>query len=131
MARAANRRPICRATPSVLNEEDERRYASALERNGFFGPCSWYMNWQGNLAYAARAKSRWRLEMPVLFLHAEYDYICETIVSRLPEPMRAYCANLTEARIASGHWMAQEKPVEVNAALAKWLAAQFAALWAA
>ena len=87
------------------------------------------MNWKANLAYAERAKANWRLEMPVLFLHAEYDVICETIVSRLADPMRANCANLTEAAIASGHWMAQEKPVEVNAALAKWLGAQFPALW--
>ena len=116
--------------PAVLDEEGERRYVSALERNGFFGPCSWYMNWKANLAYAARARANWRLEMPVLFLHAEYDYICETIVSRLAEPMRAYCANLTEATIPSGHWMAQEKPVEVNAALAKWAGSQFPTLWA-
>jgi hypothetical protein len=64
-------------------------------------------------------------------MHAAYDYICETLVSRLAEPMRTYCDNLTEATIASGHWMAQERPVEVNAALAKWLGAQFPALWAA
>jgi pimeloyl-ACP methyl ester carboxylesterase len=116
---------------AVLSEENERRYAAGLQRNGFFGPCSWYMNWKANLAYAARAKAHWRLEMPVLFLHGAYDYTCETLVSRLAEPMRAHCANLTEATIASGHWMAQEKPVEVNAALAKWLAAQFPALWVA
>jgi len=117
--------------PALLSEEDERRYAAALERNGFFGPCSWYMNWKANLAYAARAKAHWRLEMPVLFLHGAYDYVCETIVSRLAEPMRAHCDNLTEATIASGHWMAQEKPVELNAALAKWLGAQLPALWVA
>ena len=79
------------------------------------------MNWKANIAFAGRAKANWRLDMPVLFLHAAYDYVCETIVSRLAEPMRAHCANLTEATIASGHWMAQEKPIEVNAALAKWL----------
>jgi pimeloyl-ACP methyl ester carboxylesterase len=116
---------------TVLSEEEERRYAAALAGNGFFGPCSWYMNWKANLAYAGRAKANWRLAMPVLFLHGEYDYICETIVSRLAEPMRVYCANLTEATIPSGHWMAQERPVEVNAALARWLAARFPALWAA
>ncbi len=116
---------------ALLSEEDERRYAAALERNGFFGPCSWYMNWKANLAYAARAKAHWRLEMPALFIHAACDYVCETLVSRLAEPMRAHCDNLTEATVASGHWMAQEKPVEVNAALAKWLGAQLPALWAA
>jgi pimeloyl-ACP methyl ester carboxylesterase len=115
--------------PAVLTEEDENRYTAALERNGFFGPDSWYMNAPANAAYAARAKDRWRLEMPTLFLHAAYDYICETLTSPLPGPMRAHCANLTEVTVHSGHWMAQERPVDVNAALAKWLSAQLGDLW--
>ena len=56
--------------------------------------------------------------MPVLFLHGAYDYTCETIDSRLAEPMRLHCADLTEVVVESGHWMAQENPVAVNAALA-------------
>ena len=119
--RAANRAPDVPRDAAVLSEEDEHRYVAALERNGFFGPDSWYMNWQANLAYAERAKANWRLNMPVLFLHGAYDYVCETLVSRLAEPMRAHCENLTEVTVPSGHWMAQEKPVEVNAALAKWI----------
>ena len=115
---------------AVLTEEDEHAYASALARNGFFGPDSWYMNAGPNMAYAARAPSR-HLAMPVLFLHAAYDYICETVDSRLADPMRAHCADLTEAVVNSGHWMAQEKPVEVNAALTKWLAARLPGLWPA
>ena len=95
----------------------------------FFGPDSWYMNGPANAAYAERARANWRLNMPVLFLHGEYDYVCETVESRLAEPMRAHCANLSETIVKSGHWMAQEKPLDVNAALAKWLAAQFLALW--
>ena len=115
---------------AVLTEEDEDRYVAALERNGFFGPDSWYMNAEANAAFAERAKANWRLPMPVLFLHGDYDYVCETVDSRLADPMRAHCANLTEVTVSSGHWMAQEKPIEVNAALAKWLALQFPALWA-
>jgi pimeloyl-ACP methyl ester carboxylesterase len=87
------------------------------------------MNWQTNLDYAKRAEANWRIAVPVLFMHAAYDYICETLVSRLAEPMRAHCDNLAEVTIPSGHWMAQEKPVEVNAALAKWVASQFPGLW--
>ena len=67
--------------------------------------------------------------MPVLFMHAAYDYVCETIDSRLAEPMRANCDNLTEVTIPSGHWMAQEKPLDVNAALVRWLVSQFPELW--
>ncbi len=114
---------------TVLSEEDEHRYVAALERSGFFGPNSWYMNGPANVAYAERARANWRLMMPVLFLHGEYDYVCETVESRLAEPMRAHCANLSETIVKSGHWMAQEKPLDVNAALAKWLAGQFPALW--
>jgi hypothetical protein len=44
--------------------------------------------------------------------------------------MRADCENLTEVVVQSGHWMAQEKPTAVNAAIAKWLATQLPAIWA-
>jgi hypothetical protein len=44
--------------------------------------------------------------MPVLFLHAANDLVCDTTGSRLAEPMREYCADLTEVVIQSGHWMA-------------------------
>jgi pimeloyl-ACP methyl ester carboxylesterase len=114
---------------TVLTQEDENRYTAALERNGFSGPDSWYMNAEANLAFAKKAGSSQRLTLPTLFLHAAYDYVCETIDSRLADPMRAACANLTEVTVESGHWMAQEKPVQVNAALAKWLAAEFPTLW--
>jgi pimeloyl-ACP methyl ester carboxylesterase len=129
--RQGNTAPDVPRDAAVMSEEDEHRYVAALERNGFYGPDSWYMNAKANLAYAARAREGWRLTMPVLFLHAAHDYVCETIDSRLAEPMRASCENLTEATILSGHWMAQEKPIEVNAALAKWLGRQLPALWAA
>jgi pimeloyl-ACP methyl ester carboxylesterase len=115
----------------VLTREDFHRYVAALESNGFFGPDSWYMNHAANIDFAARAVNGGTLTMPVLFLHGAYDYTCETVSSRLAEPMRRDCRNLTELILPSGHWMAQERPVAVNAALARWLAAQFAELWPA
>ena len=105
----------------VISEADEAAYAAALARTGFFGADSWYMNGAANSAYALQAKDAWRLEMPVLFLHAKYDVVCETLDSRLADPMRTWCADLTEATVESGHWMAQEKPDEVNAALTSWI----------
>lgn len=115
--------------PKVLTEADENAYTAALETSGFFGADSWYMNGPANTAYANRVKTSWRLNLPVLFLHAANDFVCETIDSRLAEPMRALCDNLTEVIVNSGHWMAQEKPADVNAALAKWLGAHFPDLW--
>jgi len=113
----------------VLTDEDLHKYVAALERTGFFGPDSWYMNHGRNVEFATRAVNSGALSMPVLFLHGEYDYTCETVVSRLAEPMRRDCRNLTEVTVPSGHWMAQEKPAAVNAALAKLLAVHFPELW--
>jgi pimeloyl-ACP methyl ester carboxylesterase len=113
----------------VISEEDLSVYVSALERNGFFGPSSWYMNHETNAAYGRKALNDGNLDMPVLFLAARYDYICESVHSRLGEPMRARCRNLTEEILRGGHWLAQEKPLEVNAALVKWLATSVAGMW--
>jgi len=113
----------------VLTEADLAAYAAALERNGFFGPDSWYMNDDRNVAYAATAIDDGRLAMPVLFLHATNDLTCDTMGSRLAEPMRESCADLTEVVVQAGHWMAQENPVAVNAALTKWLACKLTAVW--
>ncbi|HEY5645962.1 MAG TPA: alpha/beta hydrolase [Pseudomonadales bacterium] len=113
----------------VVTEEDLSVYAEALARNGFFGPDSYYMNHEANAAYAARALNGGKLEMPVLFLAAQYDYVCETITSRAAEPMRQMCTTLDETVIYSGHWMAQERPREVNAALARWLVERLPDVW--
>ena len=113
----------------VVTEEDLSIYVAALEWNGFYGPSSWYMNHLVNAEYAKRAQNGGYLDMPVLFLNAQYDYVCECTHSRLAEPMRTYCRNLMEETIRSGHWMAQEKPVEVNADLVKWLATAVTSVW--
>jgi len=115
---------------AVLTRVDLDRYVAALDRTGFFGPDSWYMNRERNTDYAMRAANGGKLALPVLFLHAAYDTVCETVTSRLAEPMRRDCRDLTEVTVPSGHWMAQEKPVAVNAAIARWLAVRFPELWA-
>jgi pimeloyl-ACP methyl ester carboxylesterase len=115
----------------VVSEQELSAYAAALARNGFFGPNSYYMNHEANRAYAARSVNGGRLDMPALFLAASYDYTCETINSRLGEPMREHCADLSWVEVPSGHWMAQERPAEVNAALVRWLATKVPQAWPA
>lgn len=115
--------------PDVVTEEDVEAYTAALTRNGFFGPDAWYMNNKPNGEYAKKARNGGKLSMPVLFLHGAYDVTCETMTSRLAEPMRRDCSDLTEIVVKSGHWMAQEKPVEVNAALARWLVTKLPDYW--
>jgi pimeloyl-ACP methyl ester carboxylesterase len=113
----------------VVSEQDLAVYVAALQRNGFFGPDSWYMNRARNAQYAKLANAGGRLTLPVLFLHGRYDYTCQTVDGHLAEPMRTSCDDLTEAIIDSGHWMAQERPAAVNSAIARWLGSSLPALW--
>ncbi|MCA1644520.1 MAG: alpha/beta hydrolase [Chloroflexi bacterium] len=115
----------------VLSETELHMFASALERNGFFGADSWYMNEDRNITFAAQARNGGTIDLPVLFLHGRYDFTCETVDSKLADPMRRDCTDLTEAVVQSGHWMAQERPIEVNSALARWLATHLPKLWLA
>lgn len=113
----------------VISAGDLAAYVEALEKTGFFGSCSFYMNHAANAAYAKSAANDGVLDLPVLFLTAAYDYVCECVDSRLPEPMRELCPQLTEYTIRSGHWMAQEKPTDVNNALVSWLATTVPEAW--
>ncbi|MBK1660019.1 alpha/beta fold hydrolase [Paracraurococcus ruber] len=125
----ADRAPDVPLDTAVLSPADHSRYVAALRRTGFGGPDSWYLNHAANAAYAARAPEGGRLSMPVLFLHGAHDTTCETMDSALATPMRAACADLTEVVVQSGHWMAQEQPAAVNAALARWLAQRVPGAW--
>ena len=104
----------------VVTEQDIDTYAKHLDENGFFGPNSWYVNGDANQEFMNRRIGQ-RLVMPTLFVHATYDYVCDTTTTGFAKPMRARCEMLTEARLDCGHWMAQEKPRELNTILSQWL----------
>lgn len=125
----ADEAPNVRPDHDVVTNEDLAVYAESLERNGFFGPNAFYVNDAANAAYAGRLRDEGRLDLPVLFLAARYDYTCEAVTSPLAEPMRRLCTDLTEAVLDSGHWMAQERPAEVNAALVYWLSLRVPDVW--
>ena len=126
---AREKKPLADLLDELFATAPYAGYQNIELNNGFFGPASWYMNHARNITFAERARDGGRLTLPVLFLHGEYDYTCQTVPSRLAEPMRQDCADLTEVVGRSGHWMAQEKPAAVNAALARWLATRVPAAW--
>jgi pimeloyl-ACP methyl ester carboxylesterase len=104
----------------VISPNEADVFAEALARNSFFGPSSWYVNHENNAAFSAKVNSV-AITKPVLFFHGEYDYVCQTATGTLADPMRARCSDLTEIYVKSGHWMAQERPIEVNSGLTHWL----------
>jgi soluble epoxide hydrolase / lipid-phosphate phosphatase len=101
----------------------------SLARNGWFGPVAYYLNHEANKAYSEKSANGGVLNFPVLFIEAKFDFVCTTSVDRLSEPMRKYCTDLTECSIEAGHWVAFEKPREVNAAVARWLATKVGTYW--
>ncbi|TEA10708.1 Bifunctional epoxide hydrolase 2 [Colletotrichum sidae] len=98
------------------------RIVAELERNGFEGPNDYYRNHEANRAYMLGAPNGGRLPYPVLFIEGRWDAVCDTALSRLSEPMRALCEDLTEVSIESGHWVPHEKPEETSAAIVRWIA---------
>ena len=106
---------------SVLSRKELEIYSKYLSENGFFGPGSWYMNTELNNEYNKKAPLQ-KLKKPTLFIHAKYDRVCDTCHTSLADSMRENCSNLREATIESGHWMAQEKPDDVNKTIKEWLA---------
>jgi pimeloyl-ACP methyl ester carboxylesterase len=120
----AHRAPVVPRDTTMLTEDDYRAVVAALSANGFRGPGSWYVNDAANLAYAAEAPDGGRLSLPALFVHAARDTVCDTVHSRLADPMRASCADLSEVTIDAGHDVMLERPAEVNAAIEGWLTAK-------
>lgn len=105
-----------------IDQDTYKSLVEAMERTSFWGADAWYANHERNRKYFfEKAKHDGYLHMPVLFIGARYDTICDTYTSPLAEPQRKYCTNLTEATIEAGHWVAQEKPTETNAVLARWI----------
>lgn len=98
------------------------RMVSEFERNGFEGPNAYYLNHKANGEWLSDVPNGGRLEYPVLFVETKYDSVCDTALSRLSEPMREFCKDLTEVSLECGHWATLEKPRELSAALVKWVA---------
>jgi len=117
----ARRAPAMPRDETLLSQADFDALVAAFGATGFAGADAWYMNDAANLAFAAEAPDFGRLALPALFLHAARDTVCDTVGSRLAEPMREDCADLTEVTIDAGHALMLERPAEVNAAMTRWL----------
>ena len=107
------------ATVFVNDPELLETVSDAMSRTGFFGATSYYLNHKANAAYASKSVNGGFLDMPCLFIEARHDAVCATDLTRLSEPMRRFCRDLTECSVEAAHWLQLEKPEAVNAALAR------------
>lgn len=116
--------------PPLLPAEAFDSLVKDMQKTGFWPGTAYYMNHKCNAEYNRQAlRGGGNLEQPVLFVHATWDLTCDTKTSRLAEPMRELCSNLTEASVEAGHWVQLEKPTEVNAVLCRIIVEELPSEW--
>lgn len=127
----ADKPPALPLDTDVIDEEIYEKLTKAYEKHGFWDPSAYYLNHDVNSKYTNdHSVNEGIITLPTLFIEATRDWICEIQDSTLAEPMRSYCRNLTEVRIDAGHWVAQEKVEETNAAIVRWIATALpASVW--
>ena len=107
--------------PAWLTEAELAVYIDAFERTGFTGGLNWYRNIDRNWEITEALAER-RIEQPAMFLTGELDLV------RRFMPSEAMSGWVTDLRVdlvvpAAGHWVQQQAPDAVNAALLGFLAA--------
>jgi pimeloyl-ACP methyl ester carboxylesterase len=114
--------PAPEKLPAWLSEEDVDTYAAAFVKSGFFGPVSFYRNMDANWERSKNLPPS-LYAFPTGFVTGSLD----PVNMMMPDGIANMEAALPDFRGATivegaGHWVQQEKPDEVNAAVLKFLA---------
>jgi len=106
--------------PDWLGEDELAVYVDAFERTGFTGGLNWYRNIDRNWELSEPFANR-RIEQPAMFLTGERDPVRNFMPA---EAMRGWVTDMRAEHVidGAGHWVQQERPDEVNAALLEFLA---------
>jgi pimeloyl-ACP methyl ester carboxylesterase len=118
---SAHRAPATPPDPALWLPTDFDALCEAFLAHGFRPANAWYLNDTANIAYARAAPDAGVLQQPVLFINGERDPICDINRSRLGEPMRSACRELSVTHLAGGHWLPLERKTEVARAIRSWL----------
>jgi pimeloyl-ACP methyl ester carboxylesterase len=109
--------------PAWLTPADIDYYVGEFERSGFRGPLNRYRTSELDFAQQAPVADR-RIEQPAAFIAGSLDPVLRFLPGiDLIEVMRGRVADLRLVRLVegAGHWVQQERPAEVNAALIEFL----------
>jgi pimeloyl-ACP methyl ester carboxylesterase len=106
---------------SFMSDAELDKYTEQYRLGGFFGPVSWYRNSDRN-SEEARAYGEQRIAQPAGFLCGSKEIVL-TMAPHGLQAQRALCADLKAEIIldGAGHWIQQERPEAVNAALLEFL----------
>lgn len=112
--------PTIQRDDTMFSQADHDAFVAAFRQTGFHGANAWYLNDLANAIFATEAPRFGRIDLPVLFIHAARDVVCDTVSSALAKPMREDCADLSEATTDAGHSLMLETPGEVTEAISAW-----------
>jgi len=118
---SAHRAPATPPDAALWPASDFDALVEAFRASGFRPANAWYLNDTANIAYAHAAPDGGRLRQPVLFVNGDWDAICDINRSRLGEPMRGACQDLSITNLPAGHWLALERKTELVQAIRSWL----------
>jgi pimeloyl-ACP methyl ester carboxylesterase len=107
--------------PGWLTEEDLRTFAAAFEESGFTGGLNWYRNMDRNWELTA-AWHHAPVGVPALFIAGERELDYPGIRTGI-EKLHSVVPSLRRTVLLTdtGHWVQQERPAEVNAAVIDFL----------
>ena len=105
--------------PAWLAQEELDHYITEFGRTGFTGPINWYRNMDRNWELTPQLDGA-KVTVPSLFIGGADDPV---LVMMNPAVMDGWVSDHRGNVIieAAGHWVQQEKPAEVNAALLDFL----------
>jgi pimeloyl-ACP methyl ester carboxylesterase len=109
--------------PAWLTEADLDYYVGQFRNGGFRGPLNRYRNSERDFEDLAAFAGK-SFAQPMAFMAGSLEPVLRMMPGvDMVELMRKRCADLRDVRImeGAGHWLQQERPAEVNAALLNFL----------
>lgn len=118
---STHRAPATAPDPTLWPAADFDALVEAFRVTGFRPANAWYLNDTANISYARAAPDGGRLRQPVLFVNGDFDGICDITHSRLGDPMRRACLDLSVTSLPVGHWLPLERKIELVETIRSWL----------
>jgi pimeloyl-ACP methyl ester carboxylesterase len=109
--------------PSWLTEADLDYFVGQFRSSGFRGPLNRYRNSERDFEQLAIFEGE-LLTQPAAFMAGSRDHVLRMVPGTdMVELMRKQCADLRIVQLieGAGHWVQQERPAEVSAALLQFL----------
>lgn len=109
--------------PSWLSETDLAYFTEAFRKSGFRGGLNWYRNLDRNWELTAPWQDA-QIHQPSLFIAGSKDAVITGLIgAKRVNELERVLPNLKRKLIidGAGHWVQQERPDEVNAALVGFL----------